>query len=358
MDINWKLPSLNGLRAISIILVIFHHIQIQYAVFDMPFNPLVRLLVDGQFGVNVFFVISGFLITALLLKEEYKFGRIALKQFFIRRMLRIFPAYYFLLLVYFCISHFSYISISTTSWLSAITFTKYFTKMEDWYTYHTWSLSVEEHFYLIWPFVFILGLKVRKIFAFITLCIPIILRILVYNYPISWLNELTIFIRIDAISIGCLVALYQQEIIESVKYHWNILLWGSISIILLVPYANGLAKRMDIGSIFVPFGISNGLFANVCIAVIMVCSVFGPKQTMWFRFLNSTVMNSIGILSYSLYLWQQFFIVKTSYWINQFPQNIGLTIFAACFSYFIVEKPFLRLKSKFAPRKSTVENSV
>ena len=100
-----KLPSLNGLRAISIFLVLFDHLQIKYYIFSetLPkyFLPIRYFLEDGHLGVNVFFVISGFLITTLLLKEEQKNKTVSLKKFYIRRTLRIFPAYYTLLLVYF-----------------------------------------------------------------------------------------------------------------------------------------------------------------------------------------------------------------------------------------------------------------
>ncbi len=107
------IPSLNGLRGLSILFVLIAHIQIMS--FHLPDGP------GGQIGVNIFFVISGFLITYLLLKEEAATGTISLKNFFIRRSLRIFPAFYFLLLVYGVLQLFSVLHISAGSWLSSIT---------------------------------------------------------------------------------------------------------------------------------------------------------------------------------------------------------------------------------------------
>src|SRR6476659_7374830 len=125
-----KLPSLNGLRAISILLVIASHYVMYY--FNVNHVPLDDTLVSfnlGHLGVNVFFVISGFLITSLLLREEEVAGNISLKNFYARRTIRIFPAYYFVLIVYGVLQLLHIISISKTSWITAITYTKYF----NWY---------------------------------------------------------------------------------------------------------------------------------------------------------------------------------------------------------------------------------
>jgi len=94
-----KLPSLNGLRALSIIIVILFHLL----PYDFNTDPSIMVLIpflNGRFGVNIFFVISGFLITTLLMNEEKRTGSNSLKGFFLRRSLRILPAYYFLLFAY------------------------------------------------------------------------------------------------------------------------------------------------------------------------------------------------------------------------------------------------------------------
>jgi peptidoglycan/LPS O-acetylase OafA/YrhL len=346
--ISNKYPSLNGLRAISILLVIFYHLQIKYHILSPDIINYFPLLVDGQLGVNIFFVISGFLITSLLLREESSNTKISLKHFYIRRTLRIFPAYYFLLLAYFIISRFGYIYISNRSWLTALTYTKYFNWRMDWYTAHAWSLSIEEHFYLIWPLIFLVAKKSRKIFIYAIIPIVPLFRLYFYYHPISWVNDLTIFYRFDAIAFGCLFALHQKRLLRHVSNYWNLYFIVVCILLLLLPFIGILNSsfKLDINLFIIAFGGTYGTIANILITFIVMFSVFGPKSR-WFTFLNSRVMNQIGLWSYSLYLWQQFFIVKKDYVINELPLNMVLLFATAILSYYMIEKPFLRLKSKF-----------
>ncbi len=211
MEIN-KYPSINGLRAFSVILVVISHLSLQFDIFEKLIafkwiRPMTSFLRDGQLGVNIFFVISGFLITSRLLQEEKNYGSISLKNFFIRRVLRIFPAYYFLLLIYLVIQFLGYISISEESWFYSATQTKYFNCGQDWYTAHFWSLSVEAHFYIFWPFIFLAGDKIRK-FATISLILIVpLIRLYIYFTPVEWIGEFSIFTRIYAVSMGCIFSI-------------------------------------------------------------------------------------------------------------------------------------------------------
>src|SRR4051812_24348426 len=145
-------PSLNGLRAISVLLVIAYHLKIYFLYSQgIDLGENLSFFADGNLGVNVFFIISGFLITSLLLEEERMNSTISLKNFYIRRTIRIFPAYYFMLAVYFILQLCQVIHIGPSSWFTAVTYTKYFNADQDTVTAHAWSLSVEEHFYLLWP---------------------------------------------------------------------------------------------------------------------------------------------------------------------------------------------------------------
>jgi len=124
------------------------------------------------------------LITSLMIYEEDLYKTISIKNFYIRRILRIFPAYYFLLLVYLLLQFIGAIYISKTSWLTAFTYTKYFNWCLDWDTSHAWSLSVEEHFYLIWPLLFKFGKKYRGLIALMMLFIAPFFR-RHFNYDCS-----------------------------------------------------------------------------------------------------------------------------------------------------------------------------
>src|SRR5882757_1651062 len=193
------IPSLNGLRALSILSVLLVHVNIQ----NFHNNFWFPLLLDRELGVNIFFVLSGFLITTLLLQEEREERGISLKNFYLRRTFRIFPVYYILLLVYFILQLSGVLHFITPSWITSLTYTKYFNWNNDWETAHLWSLSVEEHFYLIWPFIFKYFRKYRNAFAWlIILSVPVI-RIIYVKYPIDLINRLTIFQKGDALMWGC-----------------------------------------------------------------------------------------------------------------------------------------------------------
>jgi peptidoglycan/LPS O-acetylase OafA/YrhL len=346
-----RYPSLNGLRALSIIAVIGCHLALHYP----AYLPSLPLLTDGQFGVNVFFVISGFLITRLLMKEEFFNKRVSLKKFYIRRTLRIFPAYYFLLFIYFLLTCFGYIHISAQSWLTSLTYTKYFNWNRDWYTTHAWSLSMEEHFYLLWPLFFVLGLKSRKYFILFVLVTVPVCRVVFYYHPVSWINPLTIFYRFDAIATGCLFALYQDRIIKVLSRNWKRNFYIAVTLMVLLPGVQFINHRahLHLDSFTAAFGTTEGTIANFLIAIILMCSVFGSRG-LWFAFLNSGIMNQIGLWSYSIYLWQQLFLSPKDlpYFVSTFPVNLLFIFIAAMISYYLIEKPFLRLKTKFSFQKT------
>jgi peptidoglycan/LPS O-acetylase OafA/YrhL len=139
-------PALDGLRAICIALVLSFHMH----------EKLPRLLLQGEVGVDIFFVLSGFLITTLLLREKEKYGSVSLKGFYIRRAFRILPIYYFVLLLYFPIIWLMHDAARWHEMKGALpyllTFTQEFRPAWTGNVYaQTWSLGYEEKFYLIWP---------------------------------------------------------------------------------------------------------------------------------------------------------------------------------------------------------------
>lgn len=358
-----RFPSLDGLRAISIIIVIFSHLVLNKYI---PFHfltdvkllmPFTLLFTDGGFGVNVFFVISGFLITSLLLKEELN-GKISLKNFYIRRTIRIFPAYYFLLFVYFILCLFNIIQISQASWLSSLTYTKYFFPNYDFVTDHFWSLSVEEHFYLLWPLVFIGGSKFRKWSLVLMVALVPLLKIYSHFYTLNiyghdLFHKNSIFFRVDSIALGCLVAIYISKIIEKLQSSFLLVFRISIISLILMRFVPKLAMKFGVEDLYIldVFFNSTSTISNVLIVAIMLYSIFGPHKG-WFNFLNNPIVKYIGVLSYSLYLYQQFFTSNNDYWVGQFPQNFLFILFSAMFSYHVIEKPFLKLKDKFSSHNS------
>src|SRR5215469_8527111 len=149
-----NIPSLDGLRTLSILMVLLGHL---YGTLGYPKNAVtLELSHFAHFGVQVFFVISGFLITTLLLREREKTGRINLVHFYLRRTFRIFPAAFFYISVMALVVHPGYL-------LYAYTYTMcYAGQARPWVLGHLWSLSVEEQFYLLWPAALVLGFAVRR----------------------------------------------------------------------------------------------------------------------------------------------------------------------------------------------------
>ncbi len=340
-----KLPSLNGLRALSVFFVILYHLCMFNFGMDQRIFTLFPIS-NGRFGVNIFFVISGFLITYLLLREEEKAGKISLRNFYTRRVLRIFPAYYFLLFVYFILQNLHLIYISHYAWVTALTYTKYLPNT-DYYTGHAWSLSIEETFYIVWPLIFILGRRVRGYCVIFLIVAEPCIRLFSFFHPVSWLYEESVLMRIDSIALGCFVAMYLDKILKALSSHWDDLFLWSVVVLIAWPWISLVAEGTPLYAVFAFLGTLTGTLSNFCIALILLYSVYGPRGW-WYRMLNTRVLNYLGVLSYSIYLWQQPFVLKRDWWVTHFPQNLLCIFAAAMFSYYLIERPFLRLKKKFS----------
>lgn len=343
-----KISSLNGLRAISIIIVILYHFKLHGTIDESAYLvKLLDLFFRGGFGVNVFFVISGFLITTLLIKEENKTHSISLKNFYIRRTLRIFPAFYFLLLVYFIMQLLGYIYISNIAYFSAITYTKYiFKDGKEWFTGHAWSLSIEEHFYLLWPVLFKVFKKYRNTVPWLLILLSVVYEVFrLKDFPNQY--NLNILARANTLAIGCLFAIHKDAIVNYLQAKWAYVIAIATTTVLMLSYfENNFPTNLMIGKLFYVLGGTDGIISSFAIAFIMFYSIYGPKNW-WYWFLNTKLINFIGLLSYSLYLWQQLFTYKSDMFINKTPYNFIFLILASLFSYYIIEKPFLKLKDRF-----------
>jgi peptidoglycan/LPS O-acetylase OafA/YrhL len=349
-----RLPSLDGLRAISILMVILAHFQLKYRLrIPFPYN----FFCDGQLGVNIFFVMSGFLITKLLLAEESVTGKICLKGFYRRRVIRIFPAYYFLLFVYLILQLVNLIHLSKGSWLSSIFFVKYL-YMTDFETDHFWTLSMEENFYLLFPVCLIYWRKhIDRLLAGCIILVALI-RLVCYHYNfLPYGVNQNIFMRGDALLIGCLFALHEEKatrVIASVVRKTGAA--GCVGLILLGLYAMYALDSWNYGHglhlwiILFPIGGTTGTIANFLIGFLLLASM--NEKTGWYSFLNLPVMEYLGKLSYSLYLWQEIFILclPSVRLLHYWPVCLLASLIAANLSYYGIEKPVLRWGSRSGTR--------
>jgi peptidoglycan/LPS O-acetylase OafA/YrhL len=319
----------------------------------LPMTPAAHVF--GDIGVRAFFVLSGFLITTLLLRERARRGAISLRGFYLRRALRIFPAFYAYLAVLLVLRAAGTIAPSNSDLVFAGTYTMNFHAERAWQVGHLWSLSVEEQFYLAWPLTLIvLGTRRALVLALAAIAVAPVIRGATW---VGWpaLRELTdqmfpcVF---DALATGCVLAIARPRLESSERYRRLI----DARWFWLIPIA-GLASRFVTRPWF-DLGVSMTL-ANVAIALTIHRCVSRPVGAVA-AILEHPLAVRIGVLSYSLYLWQQLFLDRHSTsWLNAFPINIALAFAAAALSYRLIESPFLRLSESLRKRgaRSTVSAS-
>lgn len=310
---------------------------------------------NGPLAVNIFFIISGFLITLLLQAELIKDERVSLKQFYIRRSIRIFPAYYFILFIYFCLQLAGYLSITKLDWISMITFTKQFIPFTINETAHLWSLSVEQIFYFLWPLIFILSKDYKVVIVLVLILLITTLRVINYQYPLPSMTN-SIFSTGDALLVGCLIALLYDKI-KLWVVEKPIIPFLIIPLLLLSLITNFYLYHLTEAPSLVPKGLlmniiqpisysllgTVGLLTNILVGLGVVYCI--NSAGLIYRILNLPIMNHIGKLSYSIYLWQQLFTSDIAI-MHKFPIIVLLLFIytAALISYKFIERPFLLLK--------------
>jgi peptidoglycan/LPS O-acetylase OafA/YrhL len=341
-----RIPSLDGLRAISIGLVLFSHLAGTggFPVSAAAANPWAL----GSFGVTVFFVISGFLITGLLLDELKRTDRIRLGRFYFRRTLRIFPPYFALLVALAAADLAGWISLNPGDLLYGATYTSNYHDARSWYVGHTWSLAVEEQFYLLWPAVLLLA-RTRRALLIAAAAILVVPAIRVAEWELMRSSAYGIGARFetiaDALAAGCVLACARPRLHRSALYMRAL----SSRAFVLVPLA-ALAANLTHDHPLILFGVAATVI-NVCLALCVDWAVTFHEGRVG-RVLNAAPLVFIGWISYSLYLWQQPFLNRDSGALTaQFPLNIALTFAAALASYYLVERPSLQLRKRIESRK-------
>ena len=327
------IPSLDGLRALSIGLVLLAHLTGTLN-FPLKTSAFSRLGDIGEFGVRVFFVISGYLITSILQSEWQRSGRIKLSKFYLRRTLRLFPACYFLILTVAVLAHANLAHMNRGDFAFAAGYAMNFHEGRGWPLGHLWSLAVEEQFYLLWPFTLkSLGeSRASRLLLALIAAVPFIR----FLHPILGAS-LNFVIWSDTLATGCLLALWRDKLYRNPAY-FRVL---SSRWFFLIPALAFLANAVP--STKVRWLVGETVM-NICIALTVDWCMRNAKSAVG-RFLNWPFVSFVGVLSYSLYLWQQFFLdrASTNLW-NAFPLNVTLAVLAAMFSYLVIEAPILRIR--------------
>ncbi|HVX15439.1 MAG TPA: acyltransferase [Pirellulales bacterium] len=340
-----RIRGLDGLRGICIILVsISHFVVARNSPFPEWFKAA-RFL--GEPAVDVFFVISGFLITSLLLREADTCGGISLGRFYGRRALRILPAYVAFLITSAALQRWGIARLDPKGWALALTYTVSLVPHQYSWIGHVWSLSVEEHFYLLWPLIlFFLPPKRALYILGLSIIAASVLRVAIFYSPARDLVDLDLLTltRMDTIAVGCLLAFATRDD-RSIPVFEMLRRWPTATVLISISLVG--ATRQWLGQSAKYDLIVMRPFEAVLFALIVAAGV-SNNQSVVGRCLTSTPLVAIGVLSYSLYIWQPFLHPASDAWQFSWPVNIACALGCAVVSYFCVERPCLRLKRVFA----------
>lgn len=340
-----RVPGLDGLRGIAISLVIVSH------ALDSPGVPVsldyLKKIVGaanlGSLGVRLFFVISGFIITHLLLTEEARHGRINLGRFWVRRGLRIFPPLYGYLAVLVLISWTTpAIQVHPPELLAAATLTGGLFTPLNWWVGHTWTLAIEEQFYLLWPLICFLPGRLRW-------GILLILTVLVMPVWVVWLMasapKIALWIfpsNFVYLSAGCFLAGLRRYRCEPLA---QLPAMGTLFLGAIIYLAAELLSHRH--TPLIPLTM---MVQAASLGMIVAISIH-ERPAWWSNFQNQRWLVSAGLLSYSLYLWQQLFLGPFGkHWWQGFPQNLGFVWIAAWLSHQVLERPFMAWRQRFRPQ--------
>ena len=355
-----RFAALDGLRGLAIAVVMIFHVGFSWAR-------------GGSVGVDVFFVLSGFLITLLLMQEWEKHHRISLGRFYARRALRLYPA---LLLVIGAVLIYTQVAAHPIGIrpFSVVILGPllYITDLQGasghipglTLTEHTWSLAIEEQFYLLWPPLLVLllacGARVRHLLGIVlglTAASAVLTTILwtgsrsldrVYSGPDT---------RAQALLLGCALALVTSAGWLPSKRWVNALLQviGVAAVAFLVAYTIGGSFR-DAWN-YSGYGLLLVALAAAAVIAAAIADAGGPIA----RVMALPPLVALGRISYGLYLWHWpiFLVLNSAYLGTSFLQTqlirFSVTVAVTLLSYWLVEQPFLRLRHRFRPRARVPE---
>jgi len=338
-DGQGRLRSLDGFRAISILMVLCGHLT---GTQGFPITSRHLATVLSHLGVTVFFVISGFLITTLLDAEYRLTGAISLRNFYARRALRILPAFVVFLASLVVAGTCGFATLTGTDVVASLTWTVNYFSTRSWAIGHLWSLSVEEQFYLLWPAALALAGATRglRVAVAVFLLGPLTRLLMHLFFRGSPLRDLEVFPAVaDSIAIGCCVGLMRSSLVCNRTW-----LWLTAPRRLLALFAGALL--METFSGYTVVDVTLGPLKLLCIAALVEGGT--RYDGIAHRCLNWSPIVWIGTLSYSLYLWQQPFLDRSrTSALNAFPQNLLCAGILACMSFYLVERPMLRLRAHF-----------
>lgn len=358
---NNYFSNLNGVRCIAASMVIISHIELGKSYFGIA-NKFESLKHLGALGVSLFFVLSGFLITFLLLEEKSKNGQINIKFFYLRRILRIWPLYFLIVILsifilphikWFDIPNFSLDLDSNFEFIKVIVLFLFFLtnilisiKLVPFAT-QTWSIGTEEQFYLIWPLIINRTEKLEKLFILIIFFYNL-LNVVIRNSIFSEIKYFSLFqnyislIQLDSLAFGALGACLlfkKSKILSRIINNFSFFFFLLLLIIGVIFYSHIIYFR--------------SIFTAICFVVIILNLV---RNEMLTNVLENKFFFKMGEISYGLYMYHQIIIamcINVLLKYDKFNNSLlyiftfAITILISILSYKFLEKPFIQKKKHY-----------
>lgn len=346
------LPALDGVRSLAILMVmVFHFFQHGAAPVNAILRSLSKMAALGQAGVDLFFVLSGFLITGILLDARGKDK--ALRIFYLRRTFRIFPLYYGYLAVAFVLLPVLHLAHSIP-WHDQWWFWVYGQNIQDTFIRnfkmfgpgHFWSLAVEEHFYLFWPFL-VMRLSIdrlkRVLCGIVLLAILVRALLTVSGYPVYYFT----LCRIDTLALGALLAVYAREedrLPLLARWLRRRVLWFLLAVIPLYAIFSGVQN--PVVQVF-----KFSLFAVLC-ATLLTIVLTTPPRTLTGRLFGNPIASAVAKGSYAMYVFHPAIFDLLRDKLPGWPVSLamplafGATFAASWLSWHLWENPFLKLRDR------------
>ncbi|MBK7173247.1 MAG: acyltransferase [Bacteroidales bacterium] len=306
-------------------------------------------------GVDIFFFISGYLLTYLLVIEKQKYGKVNIPKFYIRRGLRIWPLYFFLVAIApFLVSWLG--EKQPVYWPTIALINNFQTiNTQEWiYPFsHFWSICIEEHFYIFWPII-VAFIPIRKLPHAITLLLGFSWCYKIYTYLFlasNWYElYLHTFSRMDVILLGGLLAVFYIKKPFTFKMHWISISLISVILVILLSF-DDMSNYENMLN-----GVTRRFVYIVLIGLIMMDTLFNPDRKSFLGKFKPILY--LGKVSYGIYMYGNILVlvvikkVLMDYHINNIYLYFLIIFLASLIipviSYELLEKPFLRLKQRFA----------
>lgn len=317
---------IDGYRGIAVSCVVCAHSLAYHFRSTGPIAIRIERLADpfAEMGVQLFFVISGYIITTLLVREEQKAGRISIPAFYVRRFFRILPPLFVYYAALAILRFAGTIEFDTGTIRNSALFTcnTGFTDCE-WWVAHTWSLAVEEQFYLAWPLLLAFLPAGRRVPFLLLVLTGLLFAFLIMPY--QWHSN---WISFSCIASGALYSL-SARLRDIIKRGSNYLLWI------------GAGLLFALGPVF----LVKPLLVLTPLLILFI--LFAARELpLLRRVLESGPLQAVGLCSYSLYLWQQVFLAQPQAYHHQLP--LAALPVVVALSFFLIERPCARIGHKLS----------